>query len=484
MKNIIYILVFLTFSLNAQQLAFPDAKGSGAYTTGSRGGQVIHVTTLVWDAVGGLKEAIQTTGARTIVFDVSGEIDATSQAAYSVLINGSTFDNLTIAGQTAPNGGISVRTSSFIFQDVDNIIVRYVRFRGSNAVDQDAISILGGTNIIFDHCSFSHGWDEAGSFANSSGVMGDVTIQNCFFQDSKTGSILAVDNVIGNFTFINNLYSGVSHRFPNPKGDGQYDIINNVVYNWKERLIRITGEGTYNVTNNYYKPSANGLRLGGWFGDGNINNLQKLQAQLTDSPIIYTAGNIVTGQRDTPLTDDSDMWEYFAGSDPAYPENDPVSASFFTSTPFALKGESFTIKTANQAYTDVLANVGANKTLNADGTVNSYSDTKDAADLLMVQNDTYSGSFYDAISTIPYPTVPNNTRPVGYDTDLDGIPDTYETAKGWNPNAANDNVVDGSGYTQLELFLNEVDDAVVVPPTPPIKNGNMSLKTKRLIISN
>ena len=97
------LLLLASLSLHAQQLAFPTAKGAGAYSVGGRGGQVIHVTTLDWDAPGGLKEAIQTTGPRIIVFDVSGVIDATSQAGFSDIINGSEYDNLTIAGQTAPN---------------------------------------------------------------------------------------------------------------------------------------------------------------------------------------------------------------------------------------------------------------------------------------------------------------------------------------------------------------------------------------------
>ena len=89
--------------------------------------------------------------------------------------------------------------------------------------------------------------------------MQDITVQNCFFQDSKTGIILGMDTGgnqnplpdLGNFTFVNNAFSNISHRFPNPQGNGQYDIINNVVYNFKNRLIRITNGGTYNIINNY-----------------------------------------------------------------------------------------------------------------------------------------------------------------------------------------------------------------------------------------
>ncbi|MEC7264480.1 MAG: right-handed parallel beta-helix repeat-containing protein [Bacteroidota bacterium] len=438
--------------------AFPTAMGAGGNITGGRGGKIIHVTTLNWSGPGSLKEAIQTPGKRIIVFDVSGEIDATSQGAYSPIIKGSSYNDMTIAGQTAPQGGITLRTTEFMFENVSNVILRYIRFRQSANSAQDALWFVDCSDLIIDHCTFSHGGDEAGSVASSTGISGNVTIQNCFFQDSKTGSILGVDNVDGDFTFTRNLYTNISHRFPNPKGDGQYDIINNVVYNWKYRLVRITGEGTYNIINNYYKPASNGLRLPGWFGNNVIPNsyLQKVQTQSSDTPLIYAAGSVVTGQRDTPKTDDSDMFTVFAGSN--LPENSAVPASFFTSSQFPLIGMSYDILSAQDAYRHVLENAGANAYLTANGNVEVYRDDKDAADLQEIINDSYSGSFYDARTSIPYPIVPENDRPSGYDTDNDGMPDLWEIAKGFNPqldDSAEDK--DGNGYTNIEEFLNLVD---------------------------
>lgn len=466
-KTLLFLIILLSINGYNQQLAFPCAKGAGAYATGGRGGQVIHVTTLNWSGPGSLKEAITTPGKRTIVFDVSGEIDATSEAQWSVLIQGSQYDSLTIAGQTAPAGGITLRTSWLQFWEVDNIIIRYIRIRNSQTyASGDAAWFFGCSNVIIDHCTFSHGGDECFDMATSQGITRNVTIQNSFFQDSKTGVILGTDTRnepvplvdTGDFTFINNIFSNISHRFPNTQGNGQYDIINNVIYNWKNRLVRVTQEGTYNIVNNYYKPSQNGLRLPGWFGNGNISFLQKLQAQPYHNPLIYTAGNIVTGQRDTPLTDDSDMWTYFAGSDPSFPERNQVGSQFFTNKQFPLAGEPFIIKTAHQAYTDALNNAGANATLNPDGSINYYRDTKDSADILMIQNDTYGGSFYDARSSIPYPVVPTNSRSAGYDTDLDGMADVWETNTFGNLSRDGKLDFDNDGYTDLEEFLNEVDN--------------------------
>lgn len=241
MKNFILLIASILFciSVNAQQLAFPKAVGAGAYTLGGYGGAVIHVTTLDWDAPGGLKEAIKTTGPRIIVFDVSGEIDATQEGNYSILMQGSNFDNMTIAGQYAPAGGITILTNEFMPFDVDQVIYRYIRFR-NNGGTQDAFWHQGGQNIIVDHCTFSHGGDESGSIAGSTVATGNVTMQNNFFQDSKTGTILGSDGFGGEFTLINNVYTGISHRFCNTKGSGRFDIINNVVYNWKYRLSRFS----------------------------------------------------------------------------------------------------------------------------------------------------------------------------------------------------------------------------------------------------
>ena len=437
--------------------AFPSAVGAAANITGGRGGKVIHVTTLDWSAPGGLKEAIQTPGERIIVFDVSGEIDATSQSAYNPIIMGSQYDGLTIAGQSAPYGGITIITNEFMFQDVDNVIIRYIRFRQGSSSNQDAVWFLGCSDMIIDHCTFSHGGDEAGSVAGSTGVSGNVTIQNCFFQDSKTGSILGIDDVDGDFTFARNLYANISHRFPNPKGDGQYDIINNVVYNWKYRLVRITGDGTYNIVNNYYKPSKQGLRSADWFPTAVSNTwMQKVQTRAGDTPLIYAAGSLVWDQRDTPMNDDSDMFTVFAGSN--LQENSPVPSSYFVSDLFPLVGSVFEIFSAEQAYAYVLENAGANAFLDENGQVEIYRDEKDARHIEEILNDGYSGSFYASRTSISYPVVPNNERSSSYDTDWDGMPDSWEISKGLNPqvdDSADDK--DGNGYTNIEEFLNVVD---------------------------
>jgi hypothetical protein len=50
-----------------------------------------------------------------------------------------------------------------------------------------------------------------------------------------------------------------------------------------------------------------------------------------------------------------------------------------------------------------------------------------------------------------------NSLPAPIDTDHDGMPDAWETARGLNPNNANDrNTIGAEGYTMLEIYLNSL----------------------------
>lgn len=142
------MLSFLSIGSSAQTAAFPGALGFGAQATGGRGGTVYHVTNLNDNGAGSFRDAVSTSN-RIIVFDVGGYITLTTA------ISGKS--NLTIAGQTAPGGGIGIKGGEVSFASSSNIIMRYVRIRpGSEtaSTDDDALSLYRAKNVILDHCSF------------------------------------------------------------------------------------------------------------------------------------------------------------------------------------------------------------------------------------------------------------------------------------------------------------------------------------------
>lgn len=110
-------------------LSFPGAVGFGALARGGRGGVVVYVTHLGDAGDGSLRAALEMSGPRTVIFRISGTI------ALNSTIN---VDEpyLTIAGQTAPGGGVAVRHSgaggfgnALVAIRTHDVVVRHVRFR-------------------------------------------------------------------------------------------------------------------------------------------------------------------------------------------------------------------------------------------------------------------------------------------------------------------------------------------------------------------
>ena len=248
-----------TLMAQEKQLAFPGAEGFGRYTTGGRGGNVYHVTTLEDDGKtstkGTLRWANAQAGPRTIVFDVSGTIQLKSALKLNT--------NTTLAGQTAPGDGICIAGYQVTLNK--NNIVRYVRFRpgDENAGEHDGLGAMDSENIIVDHCSVSWSVDECLSVYGSK----NFTVQWCISSQSLNQSTHAKGNhgYGGNWggsgaSYHHNLIAHHVSRTPRlgprpgTQKDERMDLRNNVVYNW-------TGNGCYggegmnvNIVNNYYKP--------------------------------------------------------------------------------------------------------------------------------------------------------------------------------------------------------------------------------------
>ena len=235
--------------------AFPGAEGYGARAIGGRGGRVIAVTNLNASGAGSLKEACEAKGPRIVIFNVSGTIDG------DIRIKN---DHITIAGQTAPGDGITIKGNVGI--DANDVVIRYVRVRTDH--EGDAIGTRYKKNIILDHVSASWSTDEVLSLYHNE----NVTIQWCMITEAcaKEDGSHRFGGIWGNQygTYHHNLIAHNDSRNPRwASGCGYNDYRNNVLYNWGyessyggeaqqkgDRRIPPIPFSSINMVANYYKP--------------------------------------------------------------------------------------------------------------------------------------------------------------------------------------------------------------------------------------
>ena len=282
MNKKILTAAMLTLSLTAtaQAPAFPGAEGHGRYTTGGRGGKIIHVTNLNDSGQGSLRQAVSGSSRKIVVFDVGGVIALNSDLKIGA--------NTTILGQTAPYPGITVRYYT-VRPDADNIIMRFIRVRRGQEKDvnsgADAIWTRQHTGQIYDHCSFSWSIDEVASFYdNNNYTMQWCTIAESLVNGGHDKGAHGYGGIWGGklASFHHNMIAHVANRSPRFNGArynwsgytgnrlySQYqwknalqaenvDFRNCVVYNCGNGCYGGPGGGQVNIVNNYYKTGPAG----------------------------------------------------------------------------------------------------------------------------------------------------------------------------------------------------------------------------------
>ena len=402
----------------AQQLAFPEAQGWGRYAKGARGvssPKVYHVTNLNDSGTGSLRDAVSQSG-RIVVFDVSGVIKISSRIVFA--------SNIYVAGQTAPGEGITVYGDGVSFSGSTNIICRYLRVRmghdGSSG--KDCAGISNGTNMIFDHCSFSWGLDETFSInPDGKGDIGDITIQNTIIGQGlmthSAGGLIQADNI----TLYRNLYCDNSTRNNKVKGINQF--ANNIVYNWKNGAYIMGGdsEGTsyVNIQSNLFinGPSGGGDAFTGANADFHCYADDNWQDRNTDgvyNPTLVTSYSAATRETTPYPYPELDLWNGKELIEKSLPE---VGASL----PYRDQSDCYMIdevmsfgKKGNLITYETALPIGAPDTWKW------WAGTKAA------------------------------------DADNDGMPDWWETENGTNPAADDACTVAANGYLNIENYINSI----------------------------
>jgi len=434
--------------------AFPGAEGAGMNTLGGRGGDLYFVTNLNDSGAGSLRDGIATAPAsgRTILFNVSGTIALNSNLTVNK-------PRITIAGQSAPGGGICLKNWS-LRVDANDIIIRHIRSRlGTDANrEDDAITVWNGINVILDHCSASWSVDEV---LSSTGKTDNLTTQWCYVTEALDNSIhskgphgygsIVASYLPGRLSWHHNLYAHNQSRNPRPGSyDGsiiQFDFRNNVLYNWGFFCGYSAGS-----------PEATDMNYVG-------NYLIKGPGSTTDSAFrgggpstrIFQSGNKIDLNKNATFDGTDTGWSMFSGT---YTQQ--TTAFDFNQTT--------TTESADLALQRVLSQVGA---------MPWNRDTKDSAIATNVIAGT--GGFVDSTSEAGgYPILASATPPP--DNDLDGMPNSWESAFGSDLNVANHNAdADGDGYTDLEEYLNWLAAPHAITPKDQsvdidlaVQNGNRS----------
>ena len=520
MKKILFTILTaalaVTASAQEQVPAFPGAEGHARYITGGRGGEVRHVTNLNDSGEGSLREALKGDKPKTIVFDVSGYIDLKSQLDIT--------SNTTIAGQTAPQPGVTLRYYTVYFGKCNNVIVRYIRFRRSQVKDvNDGADATWGrkrNQIMLDHCSFSWSIDEVASFYDNN----NFTMQWCYIAESLTnpGHSKGAHGYGGIWggklaSFHHNLIAHVTNRAPRFNGaryqwDGykdnmyfdQYqwenyvqaenvDFRNCVMYNCQSGSACYGGPGggQINIVNNYYKagPSNEKAKTVTKVTVGSKDNsTPEVLYGMTSR--YYINGNYVSAAGDKAADYDWKGVDYdggtvlidgeryskdpnhMNGSNVAYAEKDGVDYVKIKLDEPCPTGD-VTTHDAETAFSKVLSFGGAclyrdlvdaRYIIEAGTGIAAYTGpvTKKPGQLDFI-NDPEG----EQDETLPsFPELESQSRLLGYDTDGDGMPDEWEGANGLDPHDgsdANTYTVDSKGwYTNLEVYINSLVEDIMI----------------------
>lgn len=423
---------------DGRQRAFPTAEGFGAAAIGGRGGKIIYVTSTDEGGAGSLRACIEETGPRNCVFRVAGTITLNTG---SLVINN---PFITIAGETAPGGGIAIRnTGTQLRPSVEvkthDVIIRHLRLRPGPHTEYSCCSgALGlythaATNIMLDHISASWGSDEtvdawqASNFTWQWGIASEPLLNGGPGKKHRARNMLFTKS--GSMTVHHSLFA--LGQFRNPQielmePNAVADVVNNVLYSrrWKY-VISLDNQEEHvraNIVGNYKIKGKN------------TDNDRLVHAFVTKGKgfSIYVHDNY-----DEPYRTDASQAE----DEVLLPEH----RKFVVATPQPAPP----VRTSppKVAYKEVLEKAGATRPKRDQVDTRIVNAVINRTGSLLRNDPNEVGGWPELEPGTPYP-----------DADKDGIADAWEGSHGLNPSDAADGSLDrnGDGWTNFEEFSSEL----------------------------
>jgi pectate lyase len=401
---------------------FAGAVGFGAKSQGGRGGRIMRVTTLADAGPGSLRACIEAKGPRVCVFAVSGVIRFTARPP--VIAN----PYITIAGQTAPGGGITLAHAGavggrtpLVIKGTHDVIVRHLRIRndrlGEERGAEDSVTIENSSFVIIDQVSASWARDE---LINGYADNDHVTISNSVFayalpRHDKCALLASDPGDAQHFSFIANLCAHSGDRNPDvnfPKGSC-VEVVNNVFYNAQSEFAEVWeshGGTPVSLVGNSFVAGPN-------TGKAAVGIVRQTVGS-TGPASIYQTGNAFQGN-----------FVHLAPSLKGYERGTPPCR--LTVTPLA----------ASLAYQHVLERAGAWP--------------RDAIDARAVSE---VRSRKGRITARPGAIPPVRSAASYLDRDGDGMDDGWEAKSGMNPAAPDPWAdTDRDGLANLDEFLAAID---------------------------
>ncbi|MBU6303079.1 MAG: pectate lyase [Verrucomicrobia bacterium] len=450
MRSALALLALPLFVSAAPPLlpSFPGAEGYGRFAKGGRGGDVYMVTNLNDSGEGSLREAIRSKAKgtpRTVVFAVAGTIKLKKTLQLEEV------HGLTLAGQTAPGGGIALRDHGVEFRRCSDLIVRHLRFRlGDKTKTSEDVIGFGpeeGTcrDVILDHVTATWGIDgimdvyAAERFTMQWCLFGEALNDSTHYKKEPHAMLMSFRKIKGNISIHHNLLFSSRDRHPTLGGyppphssaEAVFDFRNNVIYNWEGSCNLATGR--FNLVANYWRPGPDTD-----FKRDPFPIAPKAEAQ-----------NVTTGFLGGNFFEWNPAWTADNSAAFQWGTRGGKYIGEVTREKFTQPGEVVPeadrphTRTASAAYDEVLQSAGANRPRDAaDRRV--IAGVKDRSHRRIDSQDEVGG----------WPELESGMA--APDTDRDGMPNAWETKNGLNPNdPADRNLVRADGYTQLEHYLHE-----------------------------